>query len=344
MHLRKQIWRNVMSNYQKYTLCNRKAQSGFTLVELVGVSAIIAVLIGLLLPVAQKAREALNVQRATQHLREIFHAEEQYFVEEERHGSSPSVYTNDFVKLHLESEFPCADPNCGFRQNNGYLYRITLGPNGQTFTAEAMPAVVGKTGSTRLVTDQTGGIFTAPLPEAESIHKQMFDHINAAAVQTLLRLILQRPQDLPEITRGVESQRTTERAFNQLDVNGDGRVSFTDLNNYSGVGAEVINPFLAIIDREMALGAGGEDVNALPGVTLEMLEANPGPVQSNPGPIQAQVSGLSQFINPGPIQDPASNPGPTQLPAVQLAGFADGSVRTVQGNDQENSRGNNTLR
>jgi len=69
-------------------------------------------------------------------------------------------------------------------------------------------------------------------------------------------------------------------------------VSFTDLNNYSGVGADVINPFIAIIDQEMQLAAGGEDVGALPGVTLEMLEVNP-------GPINAQVSGLSQFINPG---------------------------------------------
>src|SRR5438067_7950292 len=329
MHLRKQIWRNVMSNYQKYTLCNRKAQCGFTLVELVGVSAIIAVLIGLLLPVAQKAREALNVQRATQHLREIFHAEEQYFVEEERHGSSPSVYTNDFVKLHLESEFPCADPNCGFRQNNGYLYRITLGPNGQTFTAEAMPAVVGKTGSTRLVTDQTGGIFTAPLPEAESVHKQMFDNINAAAVQTLLRLILQRPQDLPEITRGVESQRTTERAFNQLDVNGDGRVSFTDLNNYSGVGADVINPFLAIINREMALGAGGEDVNLLPGLTFDGIWIDEFSHVILNYHWDQEHPGLSDSSSaPAP---PAPSPTPTPPPTIRLAAFAGGSVRSVNG-------------
>src|SRR5207237_6502827 len=70
----------------------------------------------------------------------------------------------------------------------------------------------------------------------------------------------------------------------------------------------------------------------------------PGPQQSQPGPISAQVSGLSQFVGPGPIGDPAVGPGPTQLPAVQLAGFADGSMHTVQGNDQENSRGNNTWR
>src|SRR5438067_9893884 len=295
-------------------------------------------LIRLLWPAIQKVREAAN-EHATIGALRAFGTAQSLFRE-----NNNGVYASSFEQLGLAGSFPCDDPGCDRSHGNGYIYQIAIGSAGRSFTISATPAVPGKTGSTRLVTDQTGGIFTAPLPEAESIHKQMFDHINAAAVQTLLRLILQRPQDFPEITRGLESRRTTERAFNQLDLNGDGRVSFTDLHNYSGVGADVINQFLAIIDREMALGAGGEDVNALPGVTLEMLEANPGPVQSNPGPIQAQVSGLSQFINPGPIQDPASNPGPTQLPAVQLAGFADGSVRTVQGNDQENSRGNNTLR
>ena len=203
------------------------------------------------------------------------------------------TYSAAIDDLNLGGVFQCSDvSNCAHRQNNGYFFEIVVSAAGGVWSATGTPAVVGKTGSTRVVTDSTGGIFEAPLPEAESVHQQMFDHINAAVVQTLLRLILQRPQDFPEITRGLESQRTTERAFNQLDVNGDGRVSFTDLNNYSGVGADVINPFIAIIDQEMQLAAGGEDVGALPGVTLEMLEVNP-------GPINAQVSGLSQFINPG---------------------------------------------
>src|SRR5207302_6367487 len=173
--------------------------------------------------------------------------------------------------------------------------------------------------------DNTGSIFEAPLPEAESIHKQMFDHINAAAVQTLLRLILQRPQDLPEITRGVESQRTTERAFNQLDVNGDGRVSFTDLNNYSGVGADVINPFLAIIDREMALGAGGEDVTSLAGVAL--ITVGSGTTGQSGGKSSFSEFNLSSVVglSEAPVT-PLPEPSPTPAPpprTISLAGFAD---------------------
>ena len=273
-----------MSNNQRDVM--RDQQRGFTLLELVGVIAIIAILIGLLLPAIQKVREAANKEKAVASLRVIAAAEKNFF-------AAHHTYSAAIDDLNLGGVFQCSDvSNCAHRQNNGYFFEIVVSAAGGVWSATGTPAVVGKTGSTRVVTDSTGGIFEAPLPEAESVHQQMFDHINAAVVQTLLRLILQRPQDFPEITRGLESQRTTERAFNQLDVNGDGRVSFTDLNNYSGVGADVINPFIAIIDQEMQLAAGGEDVGALPGVTLEMLEVNP-------GPINAQVSGLSQFINPG---------------------------------------------
>ena len=331
-----------MSNKQRDILGDQQRQNGFTLVELVVVIAIIAILIGLLVPAVQKVREAANKEKALASLRVIAAAEKNFF-------AGHHTYTASFEDLNLGGQFQCSDlSNCAHRQNNGYFFEIFLNAGGGVWSATGAPAVVGKTGSSRVTIsasdldqNQKLTFSSAPIQEAERVHSQMFGDINAAALQTLFRLILQRPQDFPEITRGLESRRTTERAFGNLDVNGDGRVSFTDLHNYSGIGADVINPFIAIIDQEMALGAGGEDVNSLPGVSLDML------IGSNRGNdtfgLQSDVTGLSTFtFGQSPVSFDAANAN--GLPAIQLAGFADGSVRNVQGNDEASPRGNNTWR
>lgn len=304
----------------------KQQQKGFTLIELLVVIAIIAVLIGLLLPAVQKVREAANKQQAVRHLRLIHSAQKSFF-------SSHGAYSGSFVELGLGSEFQCSDPSCTSRQNNGYFFEINLGDSGQSFTAVAMPAVVGKTGSAKCLVEQkpppigVPQIGCAPIDGADDVRENMFARIRDDAIPTLFQLILERPGDVSEIARRLESRDTLPRAFGNLDVNGDGRVTFTEIQNYNGVGADVLLPYIAIISQEMQLGAGGEDVSMLPGVTLDMLGAGPEQLQVRPLPKDAQISGLSQFINPSPIGAPTANSGPNQVPAVQLAGFANGRVQ-----------------
>jgi prepilin-type N-terminal cleavage/methylation domain-containing protein len=335
-----------MSNYQSRV--DRKTEIGFTLLELVVVIAIIAILIGLLLPAIQKVREAANENNATIKLRRIVSAQKSFF-------NSHGMYAGTLSELGLASEFHCDDAACSSAVNGGYSFKILTDTGGQSFTATGDPAFVGKTGSTRFVTNQISGISSAPLPEAESIRNQMFDDINAHAMQMLFRLILQKPQDFQDITQALESRRTTEHAFTQLDLNGDGVVTFIEILNYGGIGSDEVGNFSVFLRRKMELGAGDEDVERLPGIVLVGGRAEPAvnplprpspsptPPPRPPGRsgIQSNILGLSTFT----LGDPAgvALPSPNALPAVQLAGFADGTLHFVQGNTSEhNSRGNKT--
>src|SRR2546421_7279208 len=102
-----------MSNYKKYTSRNRKAQSGFTLVELTIVIAIIAILIGLLLPAIQKVREAANEHATIGAMRTLVTAQSLFA---DNHNG---IYASSFDQLGLAGSFPCDDPGCDRSHRNG---------------------------------------------------------------------------------------------------------------------------------------------------------------------------------------------------------------------------------
>jgi type II secretory pathway pseudopilin PulG len=95
-----------------------RVRTGFTLVELLVIVAIIAVLIALLLPAVQRAREAANVAQCTSQLKAIGQAMEHYV---SKHRYFPDA-GDDWTKPR--SKFPTGIPRLAPDQDWGWGYQI----------------------------------------------------------------------------------------------------------------------------------------------------------------------------------------------------------------------------
>lgn len=274
-----------------------KREAAFTLIELPIVIAIIAVLIGLLLPAVQRTREINNQTGAQADLHQIYLAEKAYY-------KANTAYTTSLATLGLSSKFPN-------NMADGYAFTITDAVS--EYTVSGLPYAPGLNGSVDFSMDQSGKISSSPDPDATPQHEKTTEDIQDQAMQVIVQAIADADSaqtDMPAIEKALGSPTVISNAFSQVATND--KLTVSDILNYSGLGSAEMAPLLTAIQNDFQFGTGAENTGKI-SLTLRQAMGD-GSAGSISGNIVVAEGLSSETIAVG---------GPTQ---AQFAGSCTGSI------------------
>jgi prepilin-type N-terminal cleavage/methylation domain-containing protein len=252
----------------------RGKSAGFTLIELLVVVVAVPVLMALLLPAVQKAREAARRAQTINNIKQIGLAMHGYH---EAFGVFPD-------KTRLVDFCRSETSRCGNIPGIVAVEYLLVYPSANEVVLIAEPLYPGITGSdtVRLLKtySRDGGYVdqesVTPTPGAAENRQRAFDEIDRAGAELLTELRTSlvaavRAQGAAEIRRALEAPETLRQAVGLIDADGDARLTVAEIANFpEAASPELRAPlvkFINVVKTELKyeyldadLGVGTEEI------------------------------------------------------------------------------------